>query len=429
MIGAGMSQVEAAAKGERFARAAQRLIGAGHEASSPVVAAFVPGRIEVFGKHTDYCGGRSLVCTVERGICIVAVPSAQPRIRFFALDLGEDGQWPLSPDLEPTTGHWTNYPMTVTRRIARNFPTASAGADIAVSSDLPAAAGLSSSSAMIIGTFLLLSAVNHLADNAAYRTNICSTEDLAAYVACIENGQSFRELQGDRGVGTFGGSQDHTAILCCRPGQLSLYSFCPIQFQSHLDFPDDLIFFVAGSNVVAEKTGDARAKYNRVSQRAAKIVELWNQNNTPLARCLRDVVRAEAARLASFSRILAEYDSQNTAQRLVARMEQFKSESEVLIPAATAAIASRDWTALKEITAQSQRGAEKNLENQVPETIGLCRELLEHGAIASSAFGAGFGGSVWALFHNNNSQPPGSSPIKSGGFFTRPGCPAVAITV
>ncbi|PHY02432.1 MAG: hypothetical protein CK530_06070 [Planctomycetaceae bacterium] len=31
---------------------------------------FVPGRIEVLGKHTDYCGGRSIVCAVEQGFRI-----------------------------------------------------------------------------------------------------------------------------------------------------------------------------------------------------------------------------------------------------------------------------------------------------------------------------------------------------------------------
>ena len=33
---------------------------------------FVPGRIEVLGKHTDYGGGRSLICAAERGFSVVA---------------------------------------------------------------------------------------------------------------------------------------------------------------------------------------------------------------------------------------------------------------------------------------------------------------------------------------------------------------------
>ena len=29
---------------------------------------FVPGRIEILGKHVDYAGGRSLVCAVDRAV-------------------------------------------------------------------------------------------------------------------------------------------------------------------------------------------------------------------------------------------------------------------------------------------------------------------------------------------------------------------------
>jgi len=47
---------------------------------------------------------------------------------------------------------------------------------------------------------------------------------------------------------------------------------------------------------------------------------------------------------------------------------------------------------------QSQAGAEAALENQVPETRWLARAAVDDfGAVAASAFGAGFGGSVWAL--------------------------------
>ena len=42
--------------------------------------------------------------------------------------------------------------------------------------------------------------------------------------------------------------------------------------------------------------------------------------------------------------------------------------------------------------------------NQVPETIALTRFARELGAAASSAFGAGFGGSVWALVLANDAQ-------------------------
>ena len=41
--------------------------------------------------------------------------------------------------------------------------------------------------------------------------------------------------------------------------------------------------------------------------------------------------------------------------------------------------------------------AERRLKNQVEETVFLARSARECGALAASAFGAGFGGSVWAM--------------------------------
>jgi galactokinase len=46
---------------------------------------------------------------------------------------------------------------------------------------------------------------------------------------------------------------------------------------------------------------------------------------------------------------------------------------------------------------RSQTAAERWLGNQVPQTITLASLARELGAVAASAFGAGFGGSVWAM--------------------------------
>ncbi|HOQ61704.1 MAG TPA: hypothetical protein PKZ08_13850, partial [Vicinamibacterales bacterium] len=46
---------------------------------------------------------------------------------------------------------------------------------------------------------------------------------------------------------------------------------------------------------------------------------------------------------------------------------------------------------------RSQEAAERWLGNQIPETVTLAREARRLGAAAASAFGGGFGGSVWAL--------------------------------
>ena len=45
----------------------------------------------------------------------------------------------------------------------------------------------------------------------------------------------------------------------------------------------------------------------------------------------------------------------------------------------------------------SQEDAERLLGNQVPETVALAALARSCGAFAATSFGAGFGGSVWAL--------------------------------
>ena len=61
---------------------------------------FIPGRIEVLGKHTDYCGGRSIVCAIDRGFHVVEL-FARGRLIF----LGDRSQPLLSflhfPALRP----------------------------------------------------------------------------------------------------------------------------------------------------------------------------------------------------------------------------------------------------------------------------------------------------------------------------------------
>src|SRR5262249_41460591 len=160
-----------------------------------------------------------------------------------------------------------NYPATVARRIARNFPSphgeAPRGANVAFASDLPRSAGLSSSTALIIAIFAVLAEVNALEQHSAYIENIPNREALAAYLGCIENGRTFGTLIGDRGVGTKGGSQDHTAVLCSEAGQLVAHAYSPARRERVVPMPTGYTFAIASSGVAAEKTGDGRDDYTR----------------------------------------------------------------------------------------------------------------------------------------------------------------------
>ena len=82
---------------------------------------------------------------------------------------------------------------------------------------------------------------------------------------------------------------------------------------------------------------------------------------------------------------------------LLARFEHFFAESEQIIPSVAGDLTPESFGRFGVLVDRSQSIAENLLGNQVPETSFLAKTAREIGAIAASAFGAGFGGSVWAL--------------------------------
>ncbi|GAG40308.1 unnamed protein product, partial [marine sediment metagenome] len=143
MSAAGLGREACRSKARLFARAASALsITCQSAAAKSSMAFFVPGRIEVLGKHTDYAGGRTMVAAAERGFCIAAIPRDDNEIVVVDAQTGESIVFLADPELRPQVGSWSNYPMTVARRVARNFPGATRGVDIALASDLPPAAGM-----------------------------------------------------------------------------------------------------------------------------------------------------------------------------------------------------------------------------------------------------------------------------------------------
>lgn len=394
----GLSPHAAKEKATLFARAAERVAASGVPTTAPTISCFVPGRIEVLGKHTDYAGGRSLVAAVEQGFCLAAVPRDDRRVSVLDVATDELVTFTLDPELQPREAHWSNYPMTVARRVTRNFPGPLLGADIAFASDLSSAAGMSSSSALIVATFLALSASNDLPNRAEYTKNIQQNEDLAGYLATIENGQSFGTLGGDRGVGTFGGSEDHTAILCARPNEITQYSYCPVRWERSIRLPEDYVFVIAVSGVVAEKTGAAMAKYNRTSQLASAVIKIWQRETGRSDPHMAGAVASSADASEQLRVALRRADhSQFELSELLDRFEHFLAESEQLIPSVMVNLDSTSVPRFGQLVERSQSLGAKLLKNQIPETIFLADEARRLGAAAASAFGAGFGGSVWAL--------------------------------
>ena len=186
-------------------------------------------------------------------------------------------------------------------------------------------------------------------------------------------------------------------MLCCRAGKLSQYAFRPVRLEREVALPADWTFVVASTGVTAEKSGGrARALQPPVARRLRDLRSLACRREGR-GETLGEAV-ARARRAEGIRDVLAAARIRGlTPASLLERFDQFLEESEVLVPAAAEAFESGDATALGDIAARSQTGAERLLGNQIPETIGLVASARALGALAASAFGAGFGGSVWAL--------------------------------
>jgi galactokinase len=395
----GMSPRNASAKGAVYARCDKALdtLAAGDRRWS----FWVPGRIEILGKHTDYGGGRSLLCAIERGFCVRAAPRRDGRVRVVDVGRGCQYDTVLDAKAPQATGDWENYVIAVARRVARNFPSAKRGVDMVFASDLPPDAGLSSSSALVVAVFIALSKANDLGSNAEFRASLSSCEELAAYLGSVENGGFFGAFAGDVGVGTLGGSEDHTAILCCEPGKISRYAFSPVRREAVLDMLPQYILALGVSGVAAQKAGSAMAAYNRASLALARVLELWNATTKRSDASLADAVISSSEAPERLRTVVSGgANAQFTARDLSDRLEHFLLETYEIIPAATSALQHGALHEFGAIVDRSQQMAETLLKNQVPQTSALQRLARESGAIAASAFGGGFGGSVWALIPN-----------------------------
>ena len=402
---AGMSPGESAVKSALFAKLMPEMSSLHQGSLDRLSAFFVPGRVEGVGKHTDYGGGRSIVCAIERGICLIAVPRADAQICMRDAGRESEARFTFDPNAEPARGKWSNYAITVARRVARDFPAARTGADIVFASDLPRASGMSSSSALIVAVFFALAEVNALWQTDFFRDHTRSREDLAGYLGAIESGSDFGSSSGNRGVGTLGGSEDHVAILCSRAGFLRQYSYCPIRPEREIRAPEDHALVIGVSGVRADKTGNARESYNRASLAARKIVELWRgatgRSDASLAAALDSAPDAteHLRQIVSTSA-----DAAFGSEVLLKRLDQFAEESNEIVPAFGDALARADLERAGAIADRSQQLAETSLGNQTPETIELARSARRLGAAAASAFGAGFGGSVWALVPSRQAE-------------------------
>lgn len=360
---------------------------------------FIPGRIEIVGKHTDYCGGRSMVCAIDRGFDSSFEANGTSRLNIRNRATGECGYVELFGASVTEGPEWMLYPSTIIRSLLTLTESESLlGLDLEFESDLPMNAGLSSSSALMVMVFMAILETNATELNECLGLHLADEFELAAFIAGIESGRIFGDSSPELGVGTKGGSQDHSAIICSRKNSIGCFSYDPVGIIDRISFPDDLVFVVGVSGVEAKKTGDAKENYNRLSDMVSCLVSAWPGQE----RNLREII--EGPGIDELESFIATNDFEFPKQQMMDRVRHFFGENFAITGEVLRLMKSGDFENIGGLVDLSQRNAERYLLNQVPETTYLQRSARDIGCLVSSAFGAGFGGSVYAMVRRSEAE-------------------------
>jgi galactokinase len=314
----------------------------------------VPGRVNLIGEHIDYHNLPVLPMALPRSVQVAFRPARQAGVRA----VGGDGYGPrefmLAPPIAPgPPGDWENY-LKAAAQAAQTRWRLPHGIEAAVVSDLPPAAGLSSSSALLTAFTLALLRANRI-------------------------GATFEELmdilpEGEHFVGTRGGGMDHAAVLAARPGCALLVGFAPVSAEP-VPIPTGWEFLAAHSLVTAEKSGAVRAEYN--SRRVAGAAALERLGYPSFAAALKD----------------------GTPQQLGGRLSGEEQRcflhvagEAVRVREAVAALRAGDPHAFGRLLDESHASARDLLRISCPALDRLVEAARAAGALGARLTGAGFGG-------------------------------------
>ena len=240
----------------------------------PAILASAPGRINLMGRHIEHRGGSVNMMAIEARTTMVVSPREDDVVRIANLDPAfPDFEFSISDycksfsinrtilqsnniaawlkfldspairaDLEATRGHWVNYVKSAVLRFQMATDAPLVGMDVMASGDIPVAAGLSSSSAVVVATAEAVVALNALNLTTRAFVDLCG--------------------EGEWYVGSRGGAGDHAAMKCSREGRITHLTFKPFAIGESVAFPKDHSVLVVNSGEMAKKSEGARETFN-----------------------------------------------------------------------------------------------------------------------------------------------------------------------
>lgn len=178
----------------------------------PAAVASAPGRVNLIGEHTDYNGGEVLPIAIAQRTWVAIAPARGDGSRAVSREVGEAGAWGAA--YTRATGAWWDYVAGALHE-ASSLGARPAGHDVAVVSDVPMGAGLSSSAALEVAT---VAAAVAMEGTRVVRTNeagAVSLRDVALAAHRAESGF----------VGVACGIMDQFASALCEEGH-ALHLHC-----------------------------------------------------------------------------------------------------------------------------------------------------------------------------------------------------------
>jgi len=330
-----------------------------------------PGRVNLIGEHIDYCGLPVFPMAIQRSVRIAFDARADREVQLANRDPGfAASSFTLTQQIPPArAGDWSNYARAAAQALVPRFPDLR-GIDALVESDLPIAAGLSSSSALVVAMAL---AILHANGVTMARLELM---DLLA--------------RGERYVGTAGGGMDQSIILGAEAGCASRIDFHPLRL-TPTAVPGDWRFIVAWSLVHAEKSGAARQAYNerpRQCDDARRLVaaRLGHREETSYPALLAAAPVATLLELAG-----------TTLSGVLSKRFRHVVTEGARVHQAEAAMARGDLAAFGLLLDASHQSLRDDYEVSHAELDQLVELAREAGVAGARLTGAGFGGSIVAL--------------------------------
>jgi galactokinase len=213
-----------------------------------------PGRVNLIGEHTDYNGLPVFPMAIRHGISVLSRARPDPTVRLVNTnpDFGPV-EFEIAGTIPPyPAGHWGNYVKAAAQVLYREHGVRH-GFDGVLQGEVPVAAGLSSSSALVVASGLTL-----LGEGATQAGRMQLMDDFA---------------RAEIYVGTRGGGMDQAICLGAESGSACLIDFAPLRLR-HVAIPEGWTFVVASSLVPAEKSGARQAVYNRRTEECRGAIKL-----------------------------------------------------------------------------------------------------------------------------------------------------------